>query len=475
VADLIVRAMRRQRRLLGKCLGVLGAVLLTGCATYVAKPISAVSSASTLATRTLDDPQLLEYVKRRLRRSEGAAPTVRWDLASLTYAAFYFNPDLALARAKQEVSEAGVITAAQSPNPTLQLPFTYATNPKPGDKAYTLGLGLDVPIETGGKREHRIDEARELSLASQLDVRQAAWQVRSRLRAALLQLYDADERMRILERQADAQRSVVAMLEKRLNVGAISQPDVALARAALDRDRLDLAKANLAAGAAMSAVARALGVPVAAVRHVTIDLGEFASVPLVPRPSSVQELALRNRPDILAGLARYEASQAALQVEIANQYPDIHLGPGYTYDAGVNKFSVGIAGIALPVLNRNEGPIAEAEARRRQAAREFEAVQASVIADAYAAVQAFGDAAAALRTSESVVAVERERLAGERDALAAGEGDRLAVALAEQDVEATALAREDALMRTQAAAGRLEDAMERPLSSPARPIIGEPF
>jgi len=36
--------------------------------------------------------------------------------------------------------------------------------------------------------------------------------------------------------------------------------------------------------------------------------------------------------DVLGALCRYAASQAALQLEIAKQYPDIHLQPGYEFD-----------------------------------------------------------------------------------------------------------------------------------------------
>jgi outer membrane protein TolC len=36
---------------------------------------------------------------------------------------------------------------------------------------------------------------------------------------------------------------------------------------------------------------------------------------------------------VLAALADYAASEAALRLEIAKQYPDIHLNPGYQLDA----------------------------------------------------------------------------------------------------------------------------------------------
>src|SRR5262249_49546901 len=78
-------------------------------------------------------------------------------------------------------------------------------------------------------------------------------------------------------------------------------------------------------------------------------------------------------------LADYGASQSALQLEIARQYPDVRIGPGYEYDQGLNKWSTIGVSLELPVLNRNAGPIGEADARRTEAAARFAELQATVI------------------------------------------------------------------------------------------------
>ena len=89
---------------------------------------------------------------------------------------------------------------------------------------------------------------------------------------------------------------------------------------------------------------------------------------------------MQNRPDILASLSEYAAAQSAVQLEIAKQYPDVHLGPGYEYDQGQNKWALGLS-VELPVRNRNQGPIAEAQAKREEAAARFIDLQARVIAE----------------------------------------------------------------------------------------------
>src|SRR5207244_7786011 len=109
-------------------------------------------------------------------------------------------------------------------------------------------------------------------------------------------------------------------------------------------------------------LAEALGVSLAALNGVELNFEEFKrSLDAVP-DATIRRQALLNRADIRAGLAEYAASQSALQLEIARQYPNIHLNPRYQLDQTDNKWTLGLT-VELPVLNRNQGPIAEAEAR----------------------------------------------------------------------------------------------------------------
>ena len=86
--------------------------------------------------------------------------------------------------------------------------------------------------------------------------------------------------------------------------------------------------------------------------------------------------ALTGRGDVQSSLAQYAATQAALQLAIANQYPNLTLSPGYSYDQGNNKFGFASPGLELPIFNQHQGPIAQAVAHRKQAAASFTALQA---------------------------------------------------------------------------------------------------
>ena len=176
----------------------------------------------------------------------------------------------------------------------------------------------------------------------------------------------------------------------------------------------------------------------------------------------VRREALLGRADILAALSDYAAAQADLQLEIARQYPDVHLSPGYEFDQGDNKWSLGLT-VELPVLNRNQGPIAEAAARRAAAAARFNALQAKVLADidtAAAGYRATEKGLAAIQELAGAQAAARDAVAAQVSAGAAAPLDLLCAQLELAEAEE---ARLEARVKRQQSLAALEDAVQRPI------------
>ena len=153
-----------------KLVSFLTFIVLSGCATYHAQPIAPAALMEAFEARTLNNPDLQRYVTSHLPADVSHRVANTWDLTTLTLAAFYFSPKLDVARAKAEVSQAAIQTAGQHPNPSLQFPLAYATNAKAGESPYTYGLGLDIPIETAGKRGYRVAQAQQLSNATRFTI-----------------------------------------------------------------------------------------------------------------------------------------------------------------------------------------------------------------------------------------------------------------------------------------------------------------
>ena len=99
------------------------------------------------------------------------------------------------------------------------------------------------------------------------------------------------------------------------------------------------------------------------------------------RRLSLAALALTPRPEIGRALAEYAVAEAGLRGEVARQYPDLDLGPGFIWDQGVHRWTLALA---LPNLLkfRNRSAIDEAEAGRAAAAARVAELQDELLADA---------------------------------------------------------------------------------------------
>ncbi|MDF3838744.1 TolC family protein [Cupriavidus basilensis] len=439
---------------------------LSACAFdhYDARPISAGTIANTYNERSLASADLRDFIERHAMPSSTNWPPPRWNLDTLTLAALYYNPDLDLARARLASTEASIKTAAQRPNPSLQLPFQRTLNPKGGDSPWTLGIALDIPIQTAGKRGYRIDQATHFASAARLDVANAAWSVRSQLRTQLLNLWLANARTELLKQQLELDQRMNTMLEKRVLLGEASAWEQNQQRLALIQAQADLLDAQRQTSAARVLIANVLGLRSGALDGLDIDLTDFGRpYASVPAPE-IRLQALLNRADVLSGLAQYEASQAALQLEVAKQYPDIHLGPGYTFDQGLRKLGFDFTNLVLPIFNRNEGPIAEARARRLEAEAQVKRLEAQALGETDGAITAYQATQSILKRNEEQVSMQGRQLLAARRSFEAGQTDRMALTLAERTELAARLAWQDAEFRMQQAIGRLEDAIQRPLS-----------
>lgn len=459
-------------------LAAIGA-LASGCRHVPPAPLAPERSAAGLEARTLDDPGLRAFVEANLDPPPPRWPPARWDLRTLTWAALYYQPDLDVSRARREGAEASIQTAARRPNPALSVAPEFSSNAAKGVSPWLAAIHLDWTIETAGKRGHRIARARALATAERYASADEAWRVRRALRQALLDLAAARERALRLGKEADAQRELVALLEQRRRAGAASLADVTPARLALIQSTADAADAERRLLEARVGLARAVGVPTRALEDVEIEfsLADEGATLLQVDEREARRAALFGRADVLAALADYAAREDALRLELARQYPDLHIGSGYQFDQGQNKWALG-ATLELPLLDRNQGPIAEAEAARAESAARFVALQASVLADVERALASRRGARDQVERLDSLVAERRAQLDRARSGLALGAFDRLAVVSARVELLRSRAALVEARVRLQQALGDLEAAVQGPwvrletLERTGRPLPG---
>ena len=389
-----------------------------------------------------------------------------WSGADLLAAALARNPRVAEARARYRAALAAVAVARQASPTTLTLTGEYA-NERPH---WGYGAVAEIPLDLGARRRGRITTADLSALQTFYDLGEAVWTVEAALERARADLLAADAEITLADSVAMLRRERWMRLERRVVAGedARSVSLIALTeRAAADRRA---AEARVRREQGVQALAAALGLPPAAVRDIVLAP---AAAPELAGLADWRRDAAISRRDVLRAVVDYDLAENALRTEVARQYPEVRIGPGYNYDHGVTKLPISV-GLTLPPYDLNRSGIAEAEARRAAAGRALEAVQAGALADVDKAAVALAAARAnVLRLrGEDIVVADRAAASVSR-AVRAGEADRT------DDLASRAVAAEARLSLLEAdhaqalAVADLAFALRRPFEAAEAAVLAE--
>lgn len=461
--------------------GTLGCGPRQGFVRYEPAPLATPDQRTAQFTaRTLSDPRLdtlLRLAGATTRAASGSAPDPRWTPRALGVAAVYFNPEIDTARAGLGERTAAVVTARQRPQPGV----TASTAIGGAAATFTEALTATFTIETGGKRDARTGSARAALLATGLRVRALAWRVAFDAQDAATRAWAAE----LILADARTERTLLAtvrdLLRARYGQGSASASELARTESDLQSAAVAVVDAERGQANLRDSLARALGVPVAVARAIRLGAragetensgyaGDAATCVALDSlaPADLQRTALQRRFDLGATIGDYAVAEHDLRLQVARQYPDLAVGPGITFGPGAVGWIIG-AGLPNLMLNRNRGPIAEAQARRVSAARRVEQMQQQVLREIAAArVEcdgANGQLAAADSLGRAAAAALRLRTA----AYDRGETGRTEVALARLTEFRAARVRRAAEARASLAGVLLERAVGGWLSSTTLP------
>ena len=430
--------------------GLAGLLLLSACQTYTPAP-----------------PRLDAYPAAVAGRSLTPPPSGSWTAADLLALALADNAQIAEAAAKARTAQAAVRVAHVPQAATLTLTAEYS------DEAshWLYGVGSDIPLDIGGRKSGRIGQAELTALQARYDHADVVWTVRAALARAVADRQSADAEIAIAGRAADLRRQRAERLDRRVAVGEDPRSLALTARAEQVTAERRLADARGRRRQADAVLAKALGVATAAVA----DLNLAPSAMADPDWRSLREQAPLTRKDVLRAVVDYDLAESALRTEVARQYPEVRIGPGYTYDHGVQKIPFNLT-LVLPPLDLNRAAIAQAEARRTEAGRSLEAVQAAVLAAA-------DQAAASLATARDAEQLARDRdlpiarraAQGSAAMVRAGEGDRIDDLAAQAAVLDAELALLDARRAHRSAILDLEDALRTPFDPAEHALLQDNF
>jgi len=460
--------MSRRRRGLSHAHGVLAALLavLTACATAPqAPPPDPSRTAAAFAARRLDalPPDA----------ARAAAPR---SLQEWFDTALRLNPQLAEGRAHVFAVAAAERTAAEHPNPAMDLFGEYVdTAARSG--AWLYGVSLDFLLRRPGDRARARRNAAVQTAVAESDLAEAIWHVRASLRLALLDVASARDEAALLETLVGERQALLASGRAQADAGELARTETLASELELARaeQRLDHARARRLDAEARFAAA--VGLPVSALEGVAVRWDRWADIAAL-EPAAAHDWrgeALIGRPEIVRAVREYDLADISLQGELARRWPEAHVNPGYSWGHDgirqdplndvMHENALGV-GMELPVFNQHQGAIGEALARRDTAREHLVAIQADLYEQIDRAQRAWPRARLAWEEAGAAAAIASRLREAEARALTAGITDRsgsLAAAVAATEAELLVL---QAAYEAELAFGALEDAYRRPQQEP---------
>lgn len=434
--------------------------LISGCAfiQYQPKPISTQGVVSSYQSRNLDNSQLKNYIRNYLDTLQ--ADSV-WDIKSLTLAAFYYHPDLDVARNNLEIQEGKLLTAKQRPNPRAGINIGYNSGQIPVSP-WLFTPSLDFIIETAGKRKLRIKQADYLIEHARLNIGVTAWQVRSRLRLQLINYLLEKEQFQLLKDEVALRSEYVDSLRTLFEFGEILVTEIELARINLNDAHQRMIISEGLVEETKVLLANSLGVPVTALSGKVFNYPRLTNPPALPQIDTIKNEALFNNLNIQQALMNYNVAEAILQLEIAKQYPDVQVGPSLRFFQGQERWQIN-PGIELPLFNHNQGPIAEAYANREMVASTFLQLQANVLTQLDQVQAVYLSNIKEYGTAQTLLQINEAREKETFDAFNTGDLTYIDVLSVRLEVQLARQSLLQALRKLQITIGSMEDIIQKPL------------
>jgi cobalt-zinc-cadmium efflux system outer membrane protein len=323
-----------------------------------------------------------------LSASRAGAETL--TIAQAVDEAVRHNLTLIAQRANLSVADTQMLTARLRPNPVasfgadhldlLGTGFDDVNNGGPPEVA----LRVDLPIERGAKRERRIDLASASKALAEAQFADAVRTLRADVTLACIDVLAARATRTLVADNLRAFEDLARVNRARVAAGSLAPVESTRSEVARLQFRSTAVRAELELATALARVRTLIG------RSATdpIDLADNLRVAEpaagVPDVAAVQQLALATRPDLRSLQLGQARSVADLRLQESLGVIDYTVGAEYRRQQGIagRSNSLGFfVSAPIPLLNRNQGEIARADAEHDQLSRQTAAVRSQILSD----------------------------------------------------------------------------------------------
>jgi len=273
------------------------------------------------------------------------------------------NLDVLIAKYGIEYTKGQEVTARLFPNPYLSVgTLSSYTQGRTLSNSGQLFSQVAQLFELAGKRGYRIESAGFGTQSAEAAFEDAVRQLGFTVKDTYYRIQLAQRRLVLAEENRERFSRILGINTIRFNKGYIAEVDLIRIRLQVVDFHSQVIHALQEAESARGDLRQLLRLSPKTVMELTTELG-FRRID--PDIEKLQVTALAERPDIRA--KRYILSQRESDLKLAKAYriPDVTIGAGYAIQGAQGPDNPGQvalnAGIPLPLFNRNQGGIRQAE------------------------------------------------------------------------------------------------------------------
>jgi cobalt-zinc-cadmium efflux system outer membrane protein len=365
------------------------------------------------------------------------------------------NLDLAAARQRRSVAQAGVRIARQLPNPTATVAVLRDTPHE--------SLFFEQPLEIGGKRHRRIELAQQNVGLTELEIDAVARQTRRKTREAYYAAALAQGGSAQRGQAAQLARRVREIAQARYDAGDVPQLEVLQGDLEVSRAEAELSVAQQREKIASSQLNALLNEPPETRWELDGALEELP--PRLALPELLQKAESFNA-DLQHLVQEQKVEQSRQALLRAERIPTLNVQFGADFNSPPS-FRVGgrsQLSLMLPIFTRNQGEIAQSAASQRLLEGEIAATRRAVAGRVEAAYFDWNARQTQVELYRASLLPATRRLEGlAEESYRAGRANLLTVLDAQRNVQQTERDYLDSLLALQAAFAGLEEAIGAPL------------
>ena len=282
------------------------------------------------------------------------------------------NLDVLIAKYGIEYTRGQEVTARLFPNPLVSVgtlsSYTQGRTLSNSGQLFTQVAQL---FELAGKRGYRIESAGFGTQSAEAAFEDAVRQLGFTVKDTYYRVQLAQRRLVLAEENRDRFSRILAINTIRFNKGYIAEVDLIRIRLQVVDFHSQVIQSLQEAESARGDLRQLLRLSPKTVLELTTDL-DFRRID--PDIETLRVTALNARPDIRAKRFTFSQRESDLKLAKAYRIPDVTIGAGYAIQGSRGPDNPGqfalSAGIPLPLFNRNQGGIIQAEVALQSAEAE---------------------------------------------------------------------------------------------------------